>query len=526
VPAPRLPRLMHMKFIAGAALVSLVVLSGKASTTVINVSAGGDLQRALNGALSGDTIELEPGATFVGNFYLPRRATNDSRPITLRTALRNGVEAVPAGERITPAQAGPLAKLKSPDNMPALATEPGARFWRIELLEFLANRDGAGDIITLGDGSRAQKSLADVPSDLALDRVYIHGDPTLGQKRGIALNSARTTISNSYIADIKAIGQDSQAIGGSTGPGEYTIENNYLEAAGENVLFGGSDPAIPNLTPTHIIIRGNLLSKPIEWRDPASPWQVKNLFELKNARDVLVERNVMERNWQSAQSGYAILFTVRNQDGGCPWCQVEDVRFTANIVRDVAAGFSILGTDNNNPSLQTNRISITNNVFDGIDNRRWGGDGIFLAVIASPRDVTIDHNTIIQGASNALAKISGRVDGFVFTNNVGAHGEYGIIGDNHGIGNDTIRAFLPGSIISANVIAGGNRSVYPPGNLFPTMDDFRAQFINFDDHDFRLKPGSPWLTASTDGKSLGAELTRMPKAPDRDDPSRRRKRSQ
>ena len=122
-------------------------------------------------ASPGDTILLEPGATFVGNFYLPRRAGNDTRPITLRTAPVDGADAVPSGERITPAQAGALAKLKSPDQMPALATEPGARFWRIALLEFLANRDGAGDIITLGDGSSAQKSLRDVPSDLVLDRV-------------------------------------------------------------------------------------------------------------------------------------------------------------------------------------------------------------------------------------------------------------------------------------------------------------------------------------------------------------------
>src|SRR5439155_18941282 len=156
-------------------------------------------------AAPGDTILVEPGTTFVGNFYLPRRAGNDTRPITLRTAPINGADAVAPGERITPAQAGALAKLKSPDNLPALSTEPGARYWTIELLEFVANRDGAGDIIALGDGSRAQKTPADVPSDLVLDRVYVHGDPRAGQKRAIALNSARTTISNSYIADIKAI---------------------------------------------------------------------------------------------------------------------------------------------------------------------------------------------------------------------------------------------------------------------------------------------------------------------------------
>ena len=51
-----------------------------------------------------------------------------------------------------------------------------------------------------------------------VDRCYIHGDAQLGQKRGIALNSANTNISNCYISDIKLVGQDTQAIGGWNGP--------------------------------------------------------------------------------------------------------------------------------------------------------------------------------------------------------------------------------------------------------------------------------------------------------------------
>jgi hypothetical protein len=430
--------------------------------------------------------------------------------VTVRTG---GDEGFPAeGDRITPAAAAQLAKLQSPNASPALATARATRGWRLELLEFLANRDGAGDVITLGDGSSAQNALAAVPTDLALDRLYIHGDPTRGQKRGIALNAGRTSITGCHISDIKAIGQDSQTILGWNGPGDYLIENNYLEAAGENLMFGSADPSIPDLVPTKIVVRDNLLSKPLAWREPGAPkWQIKNLFELKSARQVLVERNIMERSWPQAQSGYAVLFTVRNQDGACPWCQVEDVEFRSNVVRDVAAGIQVLGIDPNHPSRQTNRIRIHDNVFDGIDRRPWGGDGYFLLLTNEPRDIVIDHNTIIQGESGGIIKLAdGVTKQFTLTNNLASHGDYGIIGTNHGIGNDSIAAYLPGAVITGNVIAGGNGSAYPSGNTFPSVGEFRRQFVAFDRHDYHLMPRSSWLGAGSDGRDPGANLALLP----------------
>lgn len=497
-----------MRLVLCLTVLVAIIIVGDPLASSVTVPAGGDLQAALNSAHAGDTILLEPGATYVGNFVLPPKSGDGV--VTIRTAGDAGLPA--AGERITPAAADRLAKLKSPTNLPALRTAPGARGWTVSLLEFESNRGGAGDIIALGDGSAKQNVLAQVPADLTLDRLYIHGDPDRGQKRGIAMNSGETRIVGCYISDIKAIGQDSQAIGAWNGPGPYTIENNYLEAAGENVMFGGADPSIPDLIPSKIVVRGNLLSKPLAWREPGAPkWQVKNLFELKNARGVLVEHNVMERSWQQAQSGYAILFTVRNQDGRCPWCQVEDVTFRSNIVRDVAAGVQVLGSDPNHPSRPTNRIVIRDNLFDGVDKKSWGGDGYFLLLSDSPADVTVDHNTIVQGRSGGIIKIShGVAERIALTNNIAGHGDYGIIGTNHGVGNDSIATYLPGSTITHNVIAGGKASAYPSGNLFPSVEELQKQFANPSAHDFSLVPGSKWRTAGTDGKALGADVAQLP----------------
>jgi hypothetical protein len=491
--------------IAGAVVLLAAQTSYAAASLVVKSSA--DLQSALNSAQPGDTILLDPSVTYVGHFTLPRRGGSDTRAVTIRTS---GPEAAPEGRRITPAGASRLAKLRSPDAQPVLQTAPGARFWRVELVEFLPSGDPAGDIITLGDGSSAQRTFASVPSDIVLDRVYVHGDPQRGQKRGIALNSARTTISNSYIADIKGVGQDTQAIAGWNGPGDYTIENNFLEASGENILFGGADPSILDLVPTHIVIRGNTISKPAEWR--GSPWEVKNLLELKNAIDVTVDRNVFERNWQAAQSGYAIVITGRNQDGGCPWCQVQQVLFTSNVVRDVEAGIDILGYDDGHVSRQTNNIVFRDNLFDGV------GPGYFLLMTHGPKDVVFDHNTIIASKFSGIVEMEDSVDGFVFTNNVTPIGEYGIAASGKGLGNDAIRSSMPGAKITGNVLAGASAGMYPAGNLFPSMTDFQAQFANYGAHDFRVKPSSRWSRSSTDGRDPGANAqdgTPLPVLPTR-----------
>jgi hypothetical protein len=106
-------------------------------------------------------------------------------------------------------------------------------------------------------------------------------------------------------------------------------------------MFGGSDPSVPNLVPADIVVTNNFVSKRVSWK--TERWSVKNLIELKNARRVMISGNTFENNWDGAQPGFAILFTVRNQDGRCPWCQVDHVTFERNIVRHVAAGIKILG---------------------------------------------------------------------------------------------------------------------------------------------------------------------------------------
>lgn len=254
-----------LPYLAAATLCVLSPSQIFAATTL--VKAGDNLQSALNAAQPGDTLLLDAGATFTGNFVLPVKS--GSTVITITTAP-DGRQPGP-GVRVSPLHSPALAKIRSGNPMAALRTAPGAHHWRIVLIEFTPNEGGYGDILQLGDGSSAQTTLPQVPYEIELDRVYVHGDPVIGQKRGIALNARSVVIRNSYISDIKGVSLDTQAIGGWNGPGPFLIENNYLEAAGENFMLGGSDPWIPDLVSEGVIIRRNHVSRPMSWRDPVVP---------------------------------------------------------------------------------------------------------------------------------------------------------------------------------------------------------------------------------------------------------------
>jgi hypothetical protein len=490
------------------AIVAAALLFAPGSRQVIQVDHGADLQRALDHARPGDTILLRPGATYAGNFVLPRKG--GERPIVVRTADAPGQPR--AGVRVQPAHAATLAKIQSPNREPALRTAAGASHWRLELLEFPATQDGAGEIIALGDGSKAQHALDQVPQQLAVDRCLIRGDPARGQKRGIALNSGATTITNSYIADIKVRGQDSQAIGGWNGPGPYTIENNYLEAAGENFMLGGADPAIDGLVTADVTFRRNHLAKPLAWRDEG--WQIKNLFELKNARRVLVEGNLMEYAWQQAQVGYAILLTPRNQDGGAPWATVEDITIRRNIVRHAGGGMQIIGADTNHPSGPTQRIQVVDNLFYDIDATRWGGTGAFLLMGEGPRDVTVAHNTVRQSGNIVMAFGGTKTQpvtapGFRFQDNLVRHNLYGVHGSDRAPGRDSLQAYFPDALFASNGVGGGEARLYPAGNHFVDAEEFDRQFVNAAAGDFRLHPRSRFRGVASDGRDLGADLTAL-----------------
>src|SRR5262249_54942763 len=261
---------------------------------------------------------------------------------------------------------------------------------------------------------------------------------------------------------------------------------------------------------------GNHLSKPLCWKadDPSyagHPWTVKNLFELKNARRVAVEGNLFERNWAQAQNGFAILFTVRNQDGTAPWSTIEDVRFQHNVVRMSGSGVNILGRDDAAASGQAVRIAIRNNLFTDIGGGSWGGAGILFQILNGTRDLAIENNTGLQSGSLIMAEGEAH-HGFSYRYNIAPNNQLGAVGTGTAPGNPTLHRYFPGCRITGNVIPGGAARDSPRGNFFPASLE-AVRFVDLRGHRYRLEEASPFRkpaggpTAGMDVEALCSALS-------------------
>jgi hypothetical protein len=405
-----------------------------------------------------------------------------------------------------------MPKIVSPNSGPAIFAEPGAHHYRFIGIEF-STTTGVKTIYSIVAFGGDQKSDADTPHDLILDRCYVHGHPDLTSSRGVLLNSASSAVIDSHVSEIHAPGHDSQAILGYNGPGPFKIVNNFLEGAAENIMFGGADPAIRGLVPSDIEIRGNHLFKPLTWL-PGNPrfagvqWTIKNLLEFKNAQRVLVEGNLLENN-----VGPALLLTPRNQNGSAPWSVVQDVLFRSNVVRNAASGFIALSTDNERSSQPTKRIAIVNNLWLGVTRTFFGmsaGPGGF-------EDVIIDHNTAIpDGHSTYYVETATppAVTRFRFTNNLVGFGAYGVAFPRPDPGFDKV---MPDAIIGRNALvsladaADGQGAVRnrPPAinqTMYTSYPNGAAAGLT---DTGTLTPKSPNRRAATDGKDIGVDFDEL-----------------
>jgi hypothetical protein len=465
----------------------------------ITVPAGGDLQAALNKAKPCDVIALANGATFSGNFILPNKP--GACWIVIRPADMSGIP--PEGTRMSPAVAAAanLPKILSASNLGAFATADGAHHFRFVALDVSvpATIPNTG-LFRLG--TSYETTLAQIPHDLVLDRMYVHGTATGTNRRCVSLNGASSAVIDSYISDCHEVGADAQAIAGWSGPGPFKIVNNYLEASGENINWGGGDPRIRGVIPSDIEIRRNHFTKPVSWK---GKWLVKNLFEIKNAQRVLVEGNVFENNWQDGQGGSAINLKSVNQEGFCTWCVAKDITFRLNVIRNTGSGIVLSGYDPQPRGLPVpmTRVTITDNIVSAIDVAPFNGDGRGFLINNSPIDIVIAHNTVLDATNSAITFGGPAAEPpvrLVFRDNIISGGQYGVKGPGLGTA-ATLSTFIPGGFRNNLVITGDGNGL-PPGATVRSRS--ALGFVSLADP--RLAAGSPYRGRATDGKDPGADI--------------------
>ena len=390
----------------------------------IKVQSGDDLQSAIDAAQPGDTLVLDAGATFTGNFMLPPKAGDGW--IYIESAAVDSL--APVGKRVPIASASHMAKIQTRNSLPAIWLLPGASNYRFTGLE-ITPAAGAPrvyqlvNIDYLASQVEAQfhnfaKNLAPglfkgdaFPKNITIDRSYIHGSDTQDVRQGVVANGAGVAIIDSYISDIHDATLDSQGILAYRATGPIKIVDNFISSTTENILFGGAGGPTNPYVPADIEIRGNWLYKPLSWipltTGGRGRWAVKNELEFKNAQRVVVSGNILENNWQSAQNGTSVLLTPRvAQDQGGPTAVVNDIDIENNVIKNVNVGFTITEYDNNVKDGtwrgETKRIRIANNLVllrDESDPAGFRPMGFSLG--PTLQDVVLQHNTVqkIRGAA-------------------------------------------------------------------------------------------------------------------------------
>lgn len=279
-----------------------------------------------------------------------------------------------------------------------------------------------------------------------LDRVRVLGDPVKGAKRGVSGNSAGDLkILRSYIADcFLPLGQDSQAIAAwDMGAGLF-IDDTYLEGGSESFLIGGADPSSDARRPRDVTLIHSTVTKNPAWMPLAIG--VKNIIELKNVERATITDNDISYSWGGhGQDGYAVVFTVRNQDGRDPGATIKNVTFTNNRIAHAAAALNILGLDaikesltgsgrvpigQVRPSVRATGITIANNTWTDLDPVAWKGSAKLIIIEQVPDDLTIDQNVFTGAVYNSAVYFSGGAPGqrVTFTTTTVPRSTYGMFG--------------------------------------------------------------------------------------------------
>lgn len=482
-------------------------------------TTGAQFTTALANAALNDVIQLQAGNTFSGPFNLPNKTSGSGWIYIVSSALAS----LPAlGTRVAIADSSNMPTIDcATGSGRCITTSAIAHHFRFVGINFQP-QSGASPTQLVSIGAN-ETSSANLPHHIIFDRCLAQGDPSVNSRRGIAMNGNNIAVIDSYLHNFKDDGADSQALWAFNCDGPTLIHNNFLEAAGENVMFGGADPNIANAVPGDITISRNYFFKRLSWI--GSAWVVKNILEFKNAQRILVEGNIFENVWVAAQTGYLLNAKTVNQDGGGTGCIVQDLTFKNNRGKNLENGLTLGGDLSETVAgLAPTRWLIDNNELQIANVNGGDGFGIFNSQGGYSHlltHVTIRHNTIVGIRTDQMHLEWAAVDGIITTDidvkdNIfeGGAGGAGFKARTSAEGTATLDARVTNGTVRFNAWQGRDIASYGAAsgsgntmsnNFFPATQA-AIDFVNYAGANYRLNASSPLHNAASDGTDVGANI--------------------
>jgi hypothetical protein len=522
----------------------------------IRLASNANLAEAMDRAKCGDTLQLAAGASYEIKAF-PKKNCDDQHYMTVRTDTPDS-KLPPEGTRITPAWAG----VASLPGRPAYAQPSGgpAKLMATIVLHAIPETLVGDHYRFIGiewtsapDAKTTRMISTEGADHVIFDRNWFHASEDVEMAKGIMMTHGTQYIAvvNSYFSGFNCVARsgsctDASAIGGGNGTADMKVNtlklyNNFLEASGQNIIFGG---AASEINPYDIEIRRNHLFRPMSWKEgqpgykpspKGDPLIVKNNFELKNARRVLFEANLLENSWGGfSQTGFSILLTPKNQNDHCPKCAVTDVTVRYNLVRNVASGVQIANVDSGTggSSSDGGRYSIHDLIVEGVHGEDWKGKAAFAFILSREpvlHDVSFDHVTSFAPGVIFSIHSEERIPNFSVTNSIFTAGEMRpeLASAGGGKANCATQAMRVSAkaVLDAcfnnpkfekNLIIGGKVGGWPSGTI--AVSSLEAAGIrpletgfSKDPHLCRAKEAgcnraSPGVGAATDGKDVGADI--------------------
>ena len=370
------------------------------------------LQGILDAAKPGDRIVGDPSTAWVGNWRINRV------PDGPRVILTSSRDDVPL--RFLTATGQPVFR--------ATGRVGGLHWHNVEVtLDPKADFRGGQSLVEFGNGTERDDS--NTPRSLGFTKSRLFGNSGQDVRRAILANCADFFFIEGRVEEIHQRGSDSQAIcGWSTGAG-HLIRDAWLEAASENIMYGGSGNLGAAANPRDITLERVTLYKNPTWGK--GTWNIKNHLEFKNAQRVKVRGLKCQNCWVDGQTGRSIVVTPRDVRG-CPWIVTQDIDMQDVWIEDVMSGFVLMGSDEvpTAENARTSRIRFRNWL------TRISPGGKNFEISSDNYDVELDRMTFVGTGLYATAIVDGTVTRLKNTNTIfaaasmpfiGARGEHNVI---------------------------------------------------------------------------------------------------